>query len=50
MTVEQRIAAMRRGELTREQLAAWTGRSPEQVPMLNGDFEWIAIHTPEICE
>jgi len=50
MTAEQRVAAMRRGELTREELAAWSGRHPEQMPMLNGEFEWIAINTPEVCE
>ena len=50
MTAEQRVAAMRRGELTREELAAWSGRHPEQVPILNGEFEWIAIDTPEVCE
>jgi hypothetical protein len=50
MTAEQRVAAMRRGELTREELAAWSGRHPEQMPMLNGEFEWIAIKTPEVCE
>ena len=50
MTAEQRVAAMRRGELTREELAAWSGRHPEQVPTLNGEFEWIAIKTPEACE
>jgi hypothetical protein len=50
MSQNQRIAAMRRGELTVEQLAAWSARHPEQVPMLNGEFEWIAIRTPEACE
>jgi hypothetical protein len=50
MTVEQRIAAMRRGELTREQLAAWSARHPDQIPMLHGEFEWIAIRMPEVCE
>jgi hypothetical protein len=50
MPPQQRVAAMRRGELTLEQLAAWSARHPEQVPMLNGEFEWIAIRTPEVCE
>lgn len=50
MSAEQRIAAMRRGELTREQLAAWSARHPEQVPLLNGEWEWIAAKTPEACE
>ena len=50
MSPQQRVAAMRRGELTLEQLAAWSARHPEQVPMLNGEFEWIAIRMPEVCE
>jgi len=50
MSPEQRVAAMRRGELTREQLAAWSARHPEQVPLLNGEWEWIAAKMPEACE
>jgi hypothetical protein len=50
MSVEQRIAAMRRGELTYRELAAWSGRHPEQVPRVNGEFEWIAAFTPEARE
>lgn len=50
MSAQQRIAAMRRGELTREQLAAWSARNPEQVPLLNGEWEWIAAKMPEACE
>jgi hypothetical protein len=50
MTAEQRIAAMHRGELTLRQLAAWSAKHPEQVPTLNGEFDWIAINTPEVCE
>ena len=50
MSVEQRIAAMRRGQLTYEQLAAWSARYPEQIPRINDEFEWIAIKMPEVCE
>lgn len=50
MTGQQRIAAMRRGDLTIEQLAAWSARHPEQVPKVNNEFEWIAICTLEACE
>ena len=50
MSAAQRVAAMRRGELTLEQLAAWSARHPEQIPIVNGDFEWIAGSTPEACE
>jgi len=47
MTPAQRVAAMRRGELTLEQCAAWAGRYPEQIPTVNGEFEYIAMFTPE---
>ncbi|HEX4836951.1 MAG TPA: hypothetical protein VFV03_00280 [Solirubrobacteraceae bacterium] len=50
MTPPQRVAAMRRGELTLEQCAAWAARHPDQVPILNGEFEFLAAHTPEVCE
>jgi hypothetical protein len=49
MSATERIAAMRRGELTYEQLAAWSARHPDQVPIVNGEFEWIAAKTPEAC-
>jgi len=48
MTPAQRIAAMRRGELTLEQCSAWAARHPEQVPLLNGEFEYLAAFTPEV--
>ncbi len=50
MTAAQRVAAMRRGELTLEQCAAWAARHPDQVPLLNGEFEYLARLTPEACE
>jgi hypothetical protein len=50
MTAAQRTAAMRRGELSLEQCAAWAARHPEQIPLLNGEFEYIAELTPEVCE
>jgi hypothetical protein len=47
MTPAQRVAAMRRGKLTLEQCAAWAARYPEQVPLVNGEFEYITAFTPE---
>ncbi len=48
ITPAQRIAAMRRGELTLEQCAAWAARHPDQMPLLNGEFEYLAAFTPEV--
>jgi hypothetical protein len=50
MTPAERVAAMRRGDLTMEQCCAWAARCPEQVPLINGEFEFIAAFTPEVCE
>lgn len=50
MTPAQRVAAMYRGELTSEECFAWAARYPAQVPTLNGEFWFIAITTPEVCE
>ena len=50
MTPAQRVTAMRAGRLTSFQLSVWAARHPEQVPKLNGEFEFIAIFTPEVAE
>ena len=50
LTVSERVAAMRRGELTLEQCAAWAARHPEQMPLLDGEFEYLAAFTPEARE
>jgi hypothetical protein len=50
LTAAERVAAMRAGELTLEQCSAWAARHPEQVPLLGGEFEYLALHTPEVCE
>lgn len=50
MTPEERLAAMRAGRLSLFQLARWTARHPDQVPLLNGEFEWLAIKSPEWAE
>jgi len=50
MTPAQRIGAMRRGELTYEQLAAWSARHPDEVPVVHGEFDWILAKVPEVCE
>lgn len=42
MTAAQRIAAMRRGELTLELCFAWAARHPAEIPTVDGVFEFLA--------
>ncbi|HTZ87651.1 MAG TPA: hypothetical protein VL988_06150 [Solirubrobacteraceae bacterium] len=48
MTPDQRVVEMRRGKLSLEQCAAWAARYPEQMPQINGEFEYLAAFTPEV--
>lgn len=50
MTPAQRVAAMRRGKLTLQECAAWAVRYPEQVPLVDGEFEYLAMFTPEALD
>jgi len=57
LTADQRIAAMRAGELSYRELSHWSAVAPHEVPRLStgsgvggGEFEWIAAFTPEIAE
>ncbi len=50
MTPNERIAAMRRGDVTMEQCCAGAARYAHQVPLINGEFEFIAAYMPEVCE
>ena len=50
MTPDQRIVAMRNGDLTMEQCCAWAARYPQQVPLIHDEFEFIAAYTPEVRE
>ena len=47
MSKQQRIAAMWTGQLSLSQLTEWTGRRPNEVPLLGSEFAWLVIHTPE---
>ena len=50
MTAEQREQAMYRRELTLTQCCEWASRRPDEVPLLNGEFWFIAITTPEVAD
>ena len=47
MSPAQRVAAMRGGKLTVQECAAWAARYPEQMPLVDGEYEYIAAFTPE---
>ena len=47
---EGRLAAYRRGEFDLDTCCLWAARYPSEVPLLNGEFEFIARFTPEVCE
>jgi hypothetical protein len=42
MTPTERISASRHGGFTRRERTIWAARFPEEVPLRNGEFEWIA--------
>lgn len=50
MTAERRRAAMWRGELTWGQLFEWAKLAPHEVPLIDGEFAFIAAYTPEVAE
>ncbi len=50
MTAQERCAAMYHGELTTIPLLAWAARCPQEVPLINGEFAFIAMHTPEVAD
>jgi hypothetical protein len=50
LTAEERVVAMRRGELSLRQLCEWARRRPDEVPLVNGEYEFIALTTPEALE
>lgn len=50
MSTLERIALMRSGELTLAECCRWAARAPHEVPVLNGEFEFIAAFTPEASE
>lgn len=47
ITASQRAATMHRGELTLEQCRSWAGWHPDQVPLVDGQLEFIALRTAE---
>lgn len=43
MTPEQRLKAARKGRLSRGELTLWAAHYPEEAPLVNGEYPWIAL-------
>jgi hypothetical protein len=50
MSADERVAAMHRGELTWGQLFEWARGAKHEVPLIDGEFAFIAAYTPEVAE
>lgn len=50
LTAQQRVSAMRCGQLTEGQLLEWAKQRPFEVPLVNGELEFIAALTPEVAD
>jgi len=48
MTFAERIRAYRKETFTRRELSAAAAREPEQMPILNGEFECIAWNLADL--
>ena len=44
----ERIALMRAGALTLKECCQWAACAPHEVPIVDGEFEFIAAFTPEV--
>jgi hypothetical protein len=47
MSEEERITASRYS-FTRWERHVWAARYPEEVPLINGEVEWIALRLPDL--
>jgi hypothetical protein len=43
MSPQQRVHAARSGAFDRSQRALWASTYPDDVPLVNGELEWIAL-------
>ena len=48
MTFRERIRAYEKGVFTRYELSTAASREPNRMPLLNGEFEWIAAFLADL--
>jgi hypothetical protein len=49
MTRDERVRAMRAGELSRRLCLHWAAVRPHELPILHGEWKLSAIDTPEVA-
>jgi hypothetical protein len=49
MSSRQRIEAYRSGAFTREERTIWACRYPEEVPLVNDEFEWLVLGSADLA-
>jgi hypothetical protein len=48
MTSEERISASRHGGFNRWERWVWAARFTDEVPLVNGEFEWLACNLADL--
>jgi hypothetical protein len=48
MTYEERVSAYRSGALSAHELAVAAARFPDRMPLLNDEYEWIAVSLADL--
>jgi hypothetical protein len=48
MSEEERVRAARHGSFSRWERSIWAAQFPEQVPLVNGEVEWIALRLADL--
>jgi hypothetical protein len=48
MSPAARLLAARRGTFTRSERALWARTYPDEVPLINGEVEWIALRLADL--
>jgi hypothetical protein len=48
MTAARRLLASRDGTFSHAERALWAAHYPEEVPLVNGEIEWIALSLADL--
>ncbi len=48
MSKEERVRAARYGGFTRWERSVWAARFPTEVPLVNGEIEWIVLASADL--